>query len=151
MRVLVQRVSRARVLVDGEVIGAIQHGLLLLVGVHADDDDDAVNFCAEKCAQLRIFADSEERMNRSVLETGGDILAISQFTLYGDCRRGRRPSFSSAAGPEPAQLLYEAFISRLESLGLEVARGVFGAHMEVEIVNDGPVTLLVESPAGAAS
>ena len=147
MRVLVQRVSRAQVSVDDEVTGAIAHGLVLLAGIHVDDDIAAVNFCAEKCAQLRIFPDDEERMNRSVLDAGGDILAISQFTLYGDCRRGRRPSFSNAAAPEPAQHLYEAFMSRLEALGLTVARGVFGAHMEVEIVNDGPVTLLVESPA----
>ncbi len=146
MRVLVQRVNRARVSVDGEESGAIGSGLALLVGVHVDDGDDEVRWCAEKCANLRVLADDEGRMNRSVLEEGGQILAVSQFTLYGDCRRGRRPGFTDAAQPEKAEILYDAFCRHLESLGLTVASGVFGAHMLVEIDNDGPVTLMVESP-----
>ena len=103
-------------------------------------------FCADKCAHLRIFADDEGRLNLSALDTGAEVLAVSQFTLYGDCRKGRRPSFSHAAPPEIAAPLYELFIERLEGCGLRVARGVFGAHMQVEINNDGPVTLLVEYP-----
>lgn len=146
MRILVQRVSGARVAVAGKTVGEIDRGLLLLVGVHEEDDADAVRFCAEKCANLRVFPDEEGRMNRSLLETGGAVLAISQFTLYGDCRRGRRPSFVEAARPELAEPLYERFVEVLEGLGVTVARGVFGAHMAVEIHNDGPVTVIVESP-----
>jgi len=146
MRVLVQRVRRARVSVAGEEVGAIGPGLALLVGVHTDDGDEQVRFCAGKCAHLRIMADDQGRMNRSVLETGGQVLAVSQFTLYGDCRRGRRPGFTAAAPPERAEDLYDAFCHHLETLGLTVARGRFGAHMLVEIDNDGPVTLMVENP-----
>ena len=146
MKVLLQRVRRAQVLVDSEVKGSIGLGLVLLVGFGHGDDDKALRFCAEKCANLRIFADETGKMNRSVRDVKGSVLAISQFTLYGDCRKGRRPSFVQAAPPEQAGLLYERFISLLQELGLEVARGVFGAHMSVEIINDGPVTLLLESP-----
>ena len=146
MRILVQRVSSARVSVAEETVGAIDGGLVLLVGVHAEDDDDAARFCADKCANLRIFPDGQGRMNRSLLETGGAVLAISQFTLYGDCRRGRRPSFVEAARPELAEPLYERFVELLEGFGITVARGVFGAFMAVEIHNDGPVTVIVESP-----
>ena len=146
MRILAQRVTQARVLVADDVIAAIGPGLVLLVGVHGEDDEDAVRFCADKCAHLRIFPDAEQRMNRSVLEAEGEVLAVSQFTLYGDCRRGRRPSFSEAAPPERAEMLYEAFAARLEETGLRVSRGLFGAHMRVEIHNDGPVTLMVENP-----
>ena len=146
MKILVQRVARASVLVADEMVASVGPGLVLLVGVHAEDGEGAVRFCADKCAHLRIFPDAEQKMNRSILETEGEVLAVSQFTLYGDCRRGRRPSFSEAAPPEQAQLLYEAFASRLEEMGLRVARGVFGAYMRVEIHNDGPVTLMVESP-----
>ncbi len=146
MRILVQRVSSARVSVAGETAGAIDRGLVLLVGVHAEDDGDDARFCAEKCANLRVFPDEQGRMNRSLLETGGAVLAISQFTLYGDCRRGRRPSFVEAARPEHAEPLYERFVELLEGLGIPVAHGVFGAHMAVEIHNDGPVTVIVESP-----
>lgn len=146
MRVLVQRVSRARVRVEGRICGEIGSGLVLLIGFQAADDEQALRFCAEKCAHLRIFPDAEGKMNRSLLETGGQVLAISQFTLYGDCRRGRRPSFAEAAPPQIAEPLYRRFIQLLEGLGLTVAQGVFGAHMEVEIHNDGPVTLMVESP-----
>ncbi len=146
MRVLVQRVSQARVSVDDELLGAIGAGLVLLVGCHADDDAEAVRFCAIKCANLRVFADSEGRMNRSLLDLGGEALAISQFTLYGDCRRGRRPSFVQAAAPDVAEPLYTAFVAALERSGIRVAQGRFGAHMLVEIHNDGPVTVIVESP-----
>jgi len=147
MRILVQRVAQARVLVAGEEVASIGPGLALLVGVHGEDGEDDVRFCADKCGHLRIFPDAEQRMNRSILETEGEVLAVSQFTLYGDCRRGRRPSFSEAAPPERAEMLYEAFAARLEEMGLRVARGVFGAYMSVEIHNDGPVTLMVESPS----
>ncbi|MBM3280486.1 MAG: D-tyrosyl-tRNA(Tyr) deacylase [Candidatus Handelsmanbacteria bacterium] len=146
MRVLVQRVSRAQVLVEGRLQGAIGPGLVLLVGIRQDDAGEAVRFCAEKCANLRIFPDEEGKLNRSALEAGGAVLAISQFTLYGDCRRGRRPSFTEAAPPERAEPLYEQFLRDLGDQGLRVERGVFGAEMSVEILNEGPVTLLVESP-----
>ncbi len=146
MRVLVQRVSQARVRVDEQTRGEIGPGLVLLIGIHADDDEKALRFCAEKCAHLRICADDEGKMNRSLIDSNGQVLAISQFTLYGDCRKGRRPGFTDAAPPEKAEPLYERLIQILDGLGLTVARGVFGAHMEVEIHNDGPVTLMVESP-----
>lgn len=146
MRILVQRVSRAQVLVEGQVRGAIGFGLVLLVGIRQDDGAEAVRFCAEKCAHLRIFPDQQDKLNHSVLEAGGAVLAISQFTLYGDCRRGRRPSFTEAAPPNQAEPLYEQFLHTLEVLGLRVERGVFGAPMTVELHNEGPVTLLVESP-----
>ena len=149
MRVLVQRVSRARVLVEGQVKGEIGPGLVLLVGIHHSDDDRALRFCAEKCAHLRIFPDTAGKMNRSVLEAGGSVLAVSQFTLYGDCRRGRRPSFGEAALPERAEPLCARFAALLAELGLDVAQGVFGAYMEVELANDGPVTVMVESPSPA--
>lgn len=146
MRVLVQRVSRAQVLVEGQVQGAIGPGLVLLVGIRQDDGAEQVRFCAEKCAHLRIFPDEQGKLNHSVLEAGGAVLAISQFTLYGDCRRGRRPSFTEAATPGQAEPLYEQFLGDLSSQGLRVERGVFGAQMSIEIHNEGPVTLLVESP-----
>ena len=147
MKVLVQRVSRASVRVDGQLCGQIGHGLVLLVGFGPGDDERALRFCAEKCAHLRIFADDQGKMNRSVLDVGGRVLAISQFTLYGDCRKGRRPSFVHAAPPPVAQCLYERFLELLADQGLPPQRGVFGAYMQVEIHNDGPVTLMVESPA----
>ena len=146
MRVLVQRVGRARVLVDQQVVGEIARGLLLLVGAHPDDDDNALEFCADKCVQLRIFPDENGKMNRSVLDVGGSILAVSQFTLYGDCRRGRRPSFVAAAPPDQARQLCERFVQLLRQRTVDVAEGVFGAHMMVELSNDGPVTLMIESP-----
>ena len=145
MRVLVQRITRAQVTVDSQICGQIGPGLVLLVGCHSADDDQALRFCAEKCAHLRIFADDQGKMNRSIIDVGGAVLAISQFTLYADCRKGRCPGFADAAPPELAEPLYERFIQLLEELGLEIARGIFGAHMEVEIHNDGPVTLMVES------
>jgi D-tyrosyl-tRNA(Tyr) deacylase len=146
LKVLVQRVSQASVTVDGETIGQIDQGLLLLVGFGPGDDEQALRFCAEKCANLRIFADDEGKMNRSLLDIGGGVLCISQFTLYGDCRKGRRPSFTAAAPPEKAEALYEHFLAILAAQGLKPERGVFGAYMQIEIHNDGPVTLMVESP-----
>ena len=146
MRVLLQRVRQARVTVEGEVTGRIEQGLVALVGVHRADTLADANFCADKCAHLRIFADEAGRFDRSVLDVDGQILAISQFTLYGDCRKGRRPYFGDAAEPELAEPLYETFVQRLRiTHTLDVACGVFGAHMDLEIHNDGPVTLFVDS------
>jgi D-aminoacyl-tRNA deacylase len=146
MRALVQRVLRARVTVADECVGAIGPGLVLLAGFHARDDEPALHFCADKCAHLRIFADDGGKLNRSLLETGGEALIVPQFTLYGDCRRGRRPSFNDAALPPAAAALYERFLELCAQCGLRVARGRFGAHMLLELANDGPVTLMVESP-----
>jgi D-tyrosyl-tRNA(Tyr) deacylase len=148
---LVQRVERASVQVEGQVRGEIGAGLLVLLGAtHADGEPDA-HWLAEKLAGLRVFADAEGKMNRDVRESGGACLVVPQFTLYGDARHGRRPEFTGAARPEQAEPLYEAFCTRLASLGVPVARGVFRAHMRVELVNDGPVTLLIESPAGVGA
>ena len=146
MRVLIQRVTRARVLVKNQLRGEIAHGLVLLIGIHPDEDENALRFSAEKCAHQRIIASEAGKMNRSVLDVGGSVLAVSQFTLYGDCRRGRRPSFDKAAPPEQAAILCERFVDLLQEQGLEVAQGVFGAHMMVEKNNDAPVTLVVENP-----
>jgi D-tyrosyl-tRNA(Tyr) deacylase len=145
MRVLVQRVSRAGVSAGGSRVSEIGRGLVLLVGVGVGDTPEDASAAADRCAHLRVFEDEAGRMNRSVLEAGGEVLAISQFTLYGDTRRGRRPSFTEAAPPDRAAPLYEAFVARLRGMGLRVGTGIFGAHMEVEIHNDGPVTLVVES------
>ncbi len=145
MRAVVQRVSRARVSVAGEVVGEIGSGLLVLLGVARDDGSSDADQLAEKVAHLRVFADARGAMNRSLLETGGDALVVSQFTLLGDCRKGRRPGYSEAAAPEQAQPLYERFCERLAALGPRVARGVFRAVMDVESVNQGPVTLLLDS------
>jgi D-aminoacyl-tRNA deacylase len=139
MRALVQRVSSASVSVEGELISAIDTGLLVLLGVRSGDGEEEADRLARKVLALRIFEDSEGRMNRSVVEVGGDVLCVSQFTLYGDVRRGNRPSFVDAAAPEVAELLYERVRSALGARG-----GRFGARMEVALVNDGPVTLLVE-------
>jgi D-tyrosyl-tRNA(Tyr) deacylase len=145
MRALIQRVSHARVSVDGETIGAIDRGLLVLLGITHDDTAEQAKWLAEKVASLRIFADDDGKMNRDVGEAGGAMLIVSQFTLYGDARKGRRPSFVEAAGPEHAIPLYEAFVNAVKALGLPTATGRFGAMMQVELVNDGPVTLMVDS------
>ena len=145
MRLVLQRVSSAAVRVDGETIGAIGPGLLVLVGVREGDDEGTARRLAAKTAALRIFPDDEGRFNRSLLETNGEALIVSQFTLYADVRRGRRPSFSDAARPDLAEPLVEAYAAALEALGVRVARGRFGAKMEVELVNDGPVTLVIDS------
>src|SRR5262245_26933386 len=147
MRALIQRVTRASVRVDGRVTGEIQRGLLVLVGATHEDDEAAAEWLARKVGELRVFSDQQGRMNLDVREAQGALLVVPQFTLYGDARRGRRPDFLRAARPEQAAPLVDRFVSALEASGLRVARGVFGAHMEVELLNDGPVTLMVESPA----
>jgi D-tyrosyl-tRNA(Tyr) deacylase len=131
--------------IDGEVVGEIGTGLLVLLGVAAGDTADQAAWLAEKTAGLRIFADADGKMNRDVGEAGGAVLVVSQFTLYGDCRKGRRPSFIDAAPPETAVPLYEAFVNALRALGLPTATGRFGTMMQVELVNDGPVTLILDS------
>ncbi len=147
MRALVQRVKKASVSVDGEVIGEIGNGLLVFIGVtHGDTEGDAA-YLAEKIAHLRIFRDENDKMNLSLLDIGGGALAVSQFTLYGDCRKGRRPGFSDAAEPELAERLYEKFVDLLRLQGVKrVETGCFAADMLVELENDGPVTLMLESP-----
>jgi D-tyrosyl-tRNA(Tyr) deacylase len=151
MRAVVQRVSRARVTVGGEVTGAIERGLVVLLGVGKNDVPADADYLADKTAGLRIFPDSEDRMNRSVVEVGGGALVVSQFTLYGDCRKGRRPSFDQAAAPETARELYEQYVKALRARGVPVSTGVFQTMMQVELVNDGPVTLLLESPTPVGS
>jgi D-tyrosyl-tRNA(Tyr) deacylase len=145
MRACVQRVSRAEVVVEGQIVGRIGVGLLVLLGVGVDDSaDDAAQF-ADKIIELRIFPDDEGKMNRSLVEAKGAMLVVSQFTLYGDCRKGRRPSFIDAAPPEKGEQLYQEFVSSVRQKGVEVATGRFRAHMDVSLVNDGPVTLLLDS------
>lgn len=146
MRVVVQRCKKASVTVEGKVTGAIPHGLMLLVGVTHEDTEKEAAYLAEKIAGLRIFEDSEGKMNLSVLDVGGQILSISQFTLYGDCRKGKRPNFMAAAKPDMAEPLYERFNKMLREKGLTVETGIFGAEMDVEFVNSGPVTLVLDSP-----
>ncbi|MFH5182272.1 D-aminoacyl-tRNA deacylase [Paenibacillus sp. TAB 01] len=145
MRVVVQRSKQAQVTVEGNIAGAIEHGLVLLVGVTHEDTEQDARYAAEKIAGLRIFEDETGKMNLSVTDTGGQILSVSQFTLYGDCRKGKRPNFMAAARPEQALPLYDRFNELLREQGLRVETGVFGAMMEVSLVNDGPVTLIVES------
>lgn len=145
MRACVQRVSRAQVTVEGQLVGAIERGMLVLLGVAGDDTARDVEYLAEKLTGLRIFEDDEGKMNRSLLESAGAMLVVSQFTLLGDCRKGRRPSFVAAAPPELAVQLYEDFCRAVRSRGVTVATGQFRAMMDVELVNDGPVTLLVDS------
>jgi len=145
MRSVVQRVARAAVRVDRQVVGEIGHGLLVLLGVAGGDSDADARWMADKLAQLRIFEDEGGKMNRSVQDLGGGVLLVSQFTLLGDARKGNRPSFVGAAPPEEANALYESVAALLRARGLPVAQGVFRAHMEVESVNEGPVTLLLDS------
>ncbi len=145
MRVVVQRVTSARVRVDREVVGEIERGVLVLLGVTHSDTKDDVRWLAEKVVGLRIFNDAEGKMNLDLVAVDGGALVVSQFTLYGDCRKGRRPSFVEAAPPEVAIPLYEAFVNGLRALGIPTATGRFGAMMQVELVNDGPVTLILDS------
>jgi D-aminoacyl-tRNA deacylase len=145
VRLVVQRVSRSEVRVDGDVVASGGPGLLILVGVGTDDAEDEPGKLAEKVYHLRIFEDDDGKMNRSRAETGGDVVVVSQFTLYGDTSRGRRPSWIRAAAPEVANAAIERFAAALASLGARVQTGVFRAHMEVELVNDGPVTLVLEA------
>ena len=144
MRVLLQRVSRAEVRVGGEVLGRIGKGYLLLVGLTHTDRDEQLAWMAEKVTGLRLFADAEDKMNLALADVGGAALVVSQFTLYGDVRKGRRPSFIDAARPDVAEPLYERFVALLRSSGLTVETGTFGAMMDVELVNDGPVTMWLE-------
>jgi D-tyrosyl-tRNA(Tyr) deacylase len=146
MRVVIQRVAKASVKIAGEVVGQIGRGLVVLVGICDGDDAKAIAFLVDKTVNLRIFPDDDDKMNRSVLDIGGGVLIVSQFTLYGDCRKGRRPSFVGAAGPEVAIPLYEAFVERMRSTGIPVQTGRFGAMMDVELINEGPVTLIIDSP-----
>jgi len=145
VKVVVQRVSEARVTVNGIVVGEIGHGLLLLVGIGQEDEETDLAWMADKLAGLRIFEDDGGKMNLSVVEVGGAMLSVSQFTLYGDCRKGRRPNFMGAARPETAEAMYERFNGLLRDRGLTVATGRFGAMMDVALVNDGPVTLILDS------
>ena len=145
MRAVVQRVSRAKVTVENEITGEIGTGLLVLLGVSEDDTPDDAAYLADKIVGLRIFPDDEGKMNRSLAEVAGAMLVVSQFTLFGDCRKGRRPSFIKAARPEPADSLYRIFVVEVQGRGIKTATGRFQTHMDVELVNDGPVTLLVDS------
>ncbi|MDP4083392.1 MAG: D-aminoacyl-tRNA deacylase [Bacillota bacterium] len=145
MRVVVQRSKQASVTVNGEIIGQISSGLVLLIGVTHEDNLEDAAYLADKIINLRIFEDENEKMNFSLLDVGGQILSISQFTLYGDCRKGRRPNFMEAARPEHASEIYEAFNTVLREKGIHVETGRFGAMMDVALINDGPVTLIVES------
>ncbi len=144
MRAVVQRAKHASVSVDGKIIGQISHGLLVLLAVHKDDEETAIAKMAEKIVNLRIFGDQDGKMNLSVKDVSGAILVVSQFTLYGDCRRGNRPSFIESAGPEKAIPMYEKFVEYIRSAGIGIETGEFGAHMEVDSVNDGPVTVILD-------
>jgi D-aminoacyl-tRNA deacylase len=145
VRACVQRVTEASVTVDGEIVGQIGAGALVLLGVAGDDTEADARWLADKVAGLRIFEDAEGKMNLSLADVAGGMLVVSQFTLLGDCRRGRRPSFAAAARPELAERLYEEFVAAVRSTGIEVATGRFRHHMLISLVNDGPVTLIVES------
>ena len=145
MRSVVQRVKGASVSVNGENVGKISAGLLILLAVGLEDGEDDLTWMVDKLVGLRIFEDEEGKMNRSVQDVGGEILMVSQFTLYGDCRSGKRPSFTTAAPPERAKALYERTVEKIRSHGLKVETGIFQAQMDVELINDGPVTLLLDS------
>lgn len=145
MKVVIQRSKAASVEVKGETVGRIDHGLMLLVGINQEDGPEEIQYVANKVANLRIFEDEQGKMNLSLLDVGGSVLSVSQFTLYGDTRKGRRPSFVEAAKPEQAEELYEQFNEELRKKGVTVETGQFGAMMDVHLTNDGPVTLIVES------
>ena len=145
MRAVIQRVKWGRVKVSGNVVGEIKKGLVILIGVSVDDTEESAEYLADKCVNLRIFNDREGKMNLSALDVGGEILSISQFTLYADTRKGRRPSFIGSADPVKGKKLYEKFNQYISDTGLKVKTGIFGAMMEVELLNDGPVTIIVDS------
>lgn len=145
MRAVVQRVKNAKVEVDDNEIGAIDSGLLVFLGIGNDDSMDDIDYLIEKIVNLRIFEDKEDKMNLSAVDLGKDIMVISQFTLYGDCRKGRRPSFFDAAPPDKAERLYDVFINKINNYDLNIETGEFKAMMDVDLVNDGPVTLLIDS------
>jgi D-tyrosyl-tRNA(Tyr) deacylase len=144
MKIVLQRVKHANVKINDAIVGSIQKGVLILLGVHKDDTPDKAAFLAAKCADLRIFSDEEGKMNLSLADVNGEALVVSQFTLFGNCSKGRRPSWIDAAEPDKGKLFYEYFVSELKKRVPKVATGVFGAMMDVELVNDGPVTLILE-------
>lgn len=148
MRAVVQRVRYARVTVEESLVGAVEEGFCVLLGVTHHDSSEDCRWLAEKIAHLRVFSDDQGKMNRSLLDVGGGVLVISQFTLYGDCRKGRRPSFVQAAPPEKAEKLYEEFVGHLKDLHISVQTGSFGADMDVSLCNNGPVTLIIETSGG---
>ena len=145
MRAIVQRVKSANVQIDGQLVAEIESGLLIFLGISIDDQQSDIDYLIRKIANLRIFRDDDLRMNKSLLDVSGQALVVSQFTLYGDCRKGRRPNFSQAAKPEKAHQLYQVFVNQLLQLGIDVKTGVFQATMEVELTNDGPITILLDS------
>jgi len=146
MRAVLQRVSQAHVSVDGNIVGQIQKGMVVLLGIAPDDTPKQADWLAEKIVGLRLFPDQEGKMNTSLVDIQGQLLVISQFTLYGDCQKGRRPSFTKAAGPEIAEPLYQYFLDACRMLGIPTEAGIFGASMQVSLVNDGPVTLILDTP-----
>lgn len=145
MRAVVQRVDEASVTVEDEVVGKISKGLLVLLGVGEDDDEKDLDYLVEKVIGLRIFQDENDKMNLSLMDVKGELLVVSQFTLYGDVRKGKRPSFSSSASPDMGNLYYEKFIEKARSMGIKTETGIFGAHMDVKLNNNGPVTILLDS------
>lgn len=147
MRAVIQRVKWAEVEVEGRIVGRIEQGALVLLGVHQSDTDEQARWLAQKIAHLRFFEDEAGKLNRSVLEIGGAMLVVSNFTLYGDCRKGRRPSFTESAPYEQGRALYEQFCAALQAEGVPIQTGVYGAEMQVRLQNDGPVTLIVETPS----
>lgn len=148
MRILIQRITRASLRIDGNLEAEIGPGLVVLIGVASHDTESAADYLADKLVNLRIFSDDKGHMNHSALQVSAELLLVSQFTLYGDCRKGRRPGFDAAASPAEARKLYEYFVKKVKESGLITRTGVFQAHMQVELVNDGPVTLLIESERG---
>ena len=144
MKIVLQRVNRARVTINGKIAGSINKGILILLGIHKDDTEQHADFLAAKCAELRIFPDSERKMNLSLNDVDGEVLVVSQFTLYGDCRKGRRPSYTDAAPPDKGERLYGYFVGKMKEQARVVQTGIFGAMMDVELVNDGPVTIILE-------
>jgi len=144
MRAVIQRVKKANVKIDNKVTGEIGQGLLVLLAVHQDDEEKIISKMADKIMNLRIFSDQEDKMNLSIKDVGGEILVVSQFTLYGDCKKGNRPSFIESARPEKAIPMYEALVKYIKEQGIKVATGKFGAMMEVELINDGPVTVIID-------
>lgn len=145
MRAVVQRVTSSKVVVDGKIVGSINKGINVLIGISCDDNEGDLKYIKDKIINLRIFEDENFKMNKSLMDIGGEILVISQFTLYGDCRKGRRPNFMAALGGEEAKKLYDQFVLMIKECGIKVETGIFGADMKVDIQNDGPVTILLDS------
>ena len=145
MRAVVQRVTSSKVVVDGKIVGSINKGINVLIGISCDDNEGDLKYIRDKIINLRIFEDENFKMNKSLMDIGGEILVISQFTLYGDCRKGRRPNFMAALGGEEAKKLYDQFVLMIKECGIKVETGIFGADMKVDIQNDGPVTILLDS------